>query len=708
MNCSNLPTIYILLFLIMQGWVSCLHGQTVIPDKHLIPEDNEKIETIENINQEARDIFLEAEAIYTRMEDLKEEENLNDESEKIQDLRKKALQKDIEGYEKKKEANRMLYKIYKKHLEKLEEPVNKAIDITEARLKYEKAREFFYRASILRNDAYNQVEDLRGKFDKLKKAQKMEALGFDNLENAAKRFFSAQNDKEQGSVNNSRRERNVIIDKDLLNNIKMTLHQYSYETTLYEKLNQIRLNDTISFDKVISIINKRRRNITAKESITDTVSGMPGMTAKNNLELNDFQEKQAEKGKDGNGASKPNDSTTSSSEKRKYRLEIAVEKSSLSQNTLKKLYEEDKKILEIEENGWKKYSVGEFNTYNQAAQFRENLSVPDAFIVASNDENSLIPDDVSNQNQNSVSVDEQKNQDKLPANPSSKNDHADIVFKVQIAAGRKQLSKEKLTEIYNGKKDISMNKIEGWYKYSLGSFNRYQAAERLRKKVDVSGAFVTAYRGDNLLNLKQAINRKQTTSEHKTLASAESGKLTYKVQIAADRIQLESSKLNSIYSGIKKVHLNRDNGWFRYSVGNCPTYYHAQQLKNRINVKGSWVVAYKDGQRLNAYKRKTYPDACPPLNLKRNKKPTHEIVFRVQVVASELQLSANNLKYFYCGDKVVTEIKEGRYYKYSVGNYDNYQDAASLKREICVPGAFVVAFKNNQPLKVQSAIKQNK
>ncbi len=150
MNYSNIIKIYLLYILIVLGGVNYTYGQTAIPDKYLSAEDKEKLGKIEKANKKVRQLSREAESIYSKIKDLKEK-NLNDESERIKELRNQALKKDIEGFEKKKEANRLLYNIYQRHFKSFDEKTgNNLIDtIIEAQLQHEKASEFFYIFVIL-------------------------------------------------------------------------------------------------------------------------------------------------------------------------------------------------------------------------------------------------------------------------------------------------------------------------------------------------------------------------------------------------------------------------------------------------------------------------------------------------------------------------------------------------------------------------------
>jgi outer membrane protein OmpA-like peptidoglycan-associated protein/tetratricopeptide (TPR) repeat protein len=80
-----------------------------------------------------------------------------------------------------------------------------------------------------------------------------------------------------------------------------------------------------------------------------------------------------------------------------------------------------------------------------------------------------------------------------------------IKFRVQIAAGRKQISNDELRKIYKGNNGIYMYTEENWHKYSIGDFNSYFEANTLRKQCGVKNAFIAAYSGRKKYELMSAI-----------------------------------------------------------------------------------------------------------------------------------------------------------------------------------------------------------
>ncbi|MFN8255499.1 MAG: hypothetical protein U0W24_07415 [Bacteroidales bacterium] len=92
----------------------------------------------------------------------------------------------------------------------------------------------------------------------------------------------------------------------------------------------------------------------------------------------------------------------------------------------------------------------------------------------------------------------------------------------------------------------------------------------------------------------------QTIYVHDTIKIEQvySGLVIYKVQIAASKIPLTKESLAGIYKENSLIQFEIDNNWYKYSVGYFTKYSEAQDFKNRIGVRGAFIVAYKDGKKV--------------------------------------------------------------------------------------------------------------
>ena len=88
-------------------------------------------------------------------------------------------------------------------------------------------------------------------------------------------------------------------------------------------------------------------------------------------------------------------------------------------------------------------------------------------------------------------------------------------------------------------------------------------------------------------------------------------------------------------------------------------------------------------------------------------KPGQSIRFKVQVAASSdpIPMEAD---YFKGHENVQEHQVEGKY-KYTIGQFSDYQKAGKFKKKIRqdFPGAFIVAFKDEQNIPVKKALSES-
>lgn len=73
---------------------------------------------------------------------------------------------------------------------------------------------------------------------------------------------------------------------------------------------------------------------------------------------------------------------------------------------------------------------------------------------------------------------------------------------------------------------------------------------------------------------------------------------TYRVQLVATSRNLSPSEIKKLYSGSKKVDIDKVNGVNKYLVGKFNSKSEAQAYTKNVNAKGAFVVKYKDGKRV--------------------------------------------------------------------------------------------------------------
>lgn len=86
---------------------------------------------------------------------------------------------------------------------------------------------------------------------------------------------------------------------------------------------------------------------------------------------------------------------------------------------------------------------------------------------------------------------------------------ADVIYKVQIAAGHKSVPGDYFEKKYKLDDKIAIENHEGWIKYTIGSFPVYKDGRDHRNQVwnqyEIKDAFVTAYNYGNRITVQEAL-----------------------------------------------------------------------------------------------------------------------------------------------------------------------------------------------------------
>lgn len=176
------------------------------------------------------------------------------------------------------------------------------------------------------------------------------------------------------------------------------------------------------------------------------------------------------------------------------------------------------------------------------------------------------------------------------------------------------------------------------------------------------------------------------------------------MQIAASKVPLSIKKLRAIYPSTEIINNEKDGEWYKYSVGSYKSYEEAYQAKKRMGVKGAFIVAYKDGKKVQDITTVCNPADHPAIHVHSNsKRKTYSTVgleYRIQIAVSEKKLTGAELSKFNKTSLPIKEFKAIKWYKYTIGSFktekeaDNYRKSKGYNNSNSV----IVKYKNQKEI----------
>ena len=616
--------IFSVVLIFTESWSIQLLAQGIA--EHFSKSDRKDLDNATKEEAKATELVNEANSIYSSIYNSTEDKS--ELSSKSKHLEKQALKKQLKAEELYESANATCYKIYKYHIiQQKEESKLSPTQLNKVRLLEELADQSYNRGQVLRQDE-KKLKDAKQKYSKLTNANTYEKEAIqqqlvilkifngDQLprivsSNSSPTLLSEDESDSQSQeiLGHPAPEQKIVIDSMRVKAIQDKLHYLS-------ATNAFNIDSLSGFDKQslsrawynylysdIAGFNIKEQKDTLptgadssqpqEKSETNALSDKATVSIDSTNKIRDIHQpaqgqktevvpaqaissldkmkKQSE-----SDFLKYSDKTTTT-----YSVQIAADRAPLSQKTLRKIYSGNKNITMIQKDGWNKYSIGPFATFEEAQKFKNNCGVKSAFItsyLSGDDEQKTQPEPDTKIIKDIQRATLQKNNE--------------IIFQVQIAASRIPLSDEKLHHIYKGNLPISMLREDGWYKYSVGKTENYIEARNTQQQTDVKGAFITACQAGNKLELYDAIRKTRAG------ISTTSGEVGYYIQIAAGKKPINKNTLQKIYSGKKEIRMSREDGWFKYRIFAGATYKQAASLKEQLSVEGAFVVALENGNKI--------------------------------------------------------------------------------------------------------------
>ncbi len=284
----------------------------------------------------------------------------------------------------------------------------------------------------------------------------------------------------------------------------------------------------------------------------------------------------------------------------------------------------------------------------------------------------------------------------------------EVIYRVQIAANKIQLTQRALSKIYYGNKAVEMINEGGWFKYSIGDFFRYGDADKFRKQCGVKNAFIVAYRkGQKFVpsSLSEEIAAQYSQTAEDIITSRYDIGLMFRVQIAASRVPLTREQLSGIYTDDYPVEMVEEEGWFKYQILGVRLFSDALRILRSARVKGAFIIAYDNGVMQNLYIAVKHSKSLEQeVQVRGRKGKLNDIEWHVQIAASHIPLTTSELNRIYRGNHKISLVIEEGWYKYRLKAGSSYSAAKEIKQQCGVPKAFIVAYYRAKKVPIDKAI----
>lgn len=273
------------------------------------------------------------------------------------------------------------------------------------------------------------------------------------------------------------------------------------------------------------------------------------------------------------------------------------------------------------------------------------------------------------------------------------------------------------------------HKIIGVFEYNMNKITTFRNSLFLKFKEEIAKNTDTTINAANNETPKDTLNEQKNNElidkDDVVFEEKDTEKKTveYRVQIRASYGKpLSKEKLAKKYNLNEPIYEDIHKGWYKYTVGKFKTHQEAQKYRNKLveenNVIGAFVVAFSNGLRLNSLtelltrriENKYQVQVADSLGV-HNINYQSGLYYSVQILASKKRSTEFIKKKLQIEGQPVVEKKYYRWYKYTIGNYNTYNEARKMRDNIRTKkykDAFVVAYENGNRIPVKVALEKEK
>lgn len=197
-------------------------------------------------------------------------------------------------------------------------------------------------------------------------------------------------------------------------------------------------------------------------------------------------------------------------------------------------------------------------------------------------------------------------EEEVPEEEEMQSPSERVEFRIQVrAAYKRKISIDSLARALKIEGDIHEERVNNWYKYSIGSFKTYDDARAFRKELVkqkmLRDAFIIAYFDDERLNSLSELKEIAPETLPGGSTKYEENGTCYRVQILAlMHKRVAPAVLQDMYQIEEEVNEETYHNWRKYTVGSCRSKSKALSLRLELiekGIEGAFIVAYKNGER---------------------------------------------------------------------------------------------------------------
>ncbi|MBI9061003.1 MAG: SPOR domain-containing protein [Marinilabiliaceae bacterium] len=188
-----------------------------------------------------------------------------------------------------------------------------------------------------------------------------------------------------------------------------------------------------------------------------------------------------------------------------FSIQILAGKNKVTDEQLARAYSGSIAVYENYGDGWYRYSVGKYLSYQEAmnAMQANNLKGHPVAYQGKKRVSLVEAKKLSEQETPGVSNKEIVKKEIKPIAISDKPKVGDTFFTIQIMADRKKTAPDQIKRIYSGSMKVDERKGDGWFRYSIGVFSTYEEAGRVMKREGVKG-YIVAYSQSKRISISEA------------------------------------------------------------------------------------------------------------------------------------------------------------------------------------------------------------